>query len=100
MNRVDFFESVSGIQYPEMVVNFFDHFVALKQIVEDSGKVYVLSVDNRSIQFKIDFDDQSTINNAYATIVANGQTIIVYNRPIRVEVEALTGCCSLLIKLS
>ena len=54
-SRVQFLESVSGIQYPEMIVDFFDHFVALKQIVQDSGKVEVLNFDKNSICFSIKF---------------------------------------------
>ena len=54
MDRINFFGSVSGIEYPEMIVNFFDHFIALKQIVEDSGTITVLNSDDKSISFSIE----------------------------------------------
>ena len=37
VNRIKFFESVNGIQYPDMIIKFFDHFLALRYLVEDKG---------------------------------------------------------------
>ena len=55
MNRIQFFDSISGIQYPKMIVDFFDHFIALKQIVEDKGSVTVDNNNDSSIEFSIIF---------------------------------------------
>ena len=90
MNRIAFLESVSGIKYPEMLVNFFDHFVALKQIVEDSGKVNVVYYDDKCISFCITFINPESRNFALSTINSIGGTIIVYGRPIMIGVEVLT----------
>ena len=35
MDRIAFIESISGINYPEMLVHFFDQFIALKKLVEE-----------------------------------------------------------------
>lgn len=90
MDRVDFIESVSGIKYPGMIVDFFDHFIALKQIVEDSGKVNVLSNDNTSITFSILFSSIDAKNLALNTINSLGGHIAIYGRPISIYVEVLT----------
>ena len=57
MNRIQFFDSISGIQYPKMIVDFFDHFIALKQIVEDKGSV---TVDNNNDSC---YDVADSLNN-------------------------------------
>lgn len=90
MDRVDFIESVSGIKYPGMIVDFFDHFIALKQIVEDSGKVNVLSNDNTSITFSILFSSLDAKNLALNTINSLAGHIAIYGRPISIYVEVLT----------
>ena len=36
-SRLEFFESISDIEYPLMLVKFFDHFIALKELVQDYG---------------------------------------------------------------
>ena len=59
MNRIQFFDSISGIQYPKMIVDFFDHFIALKQIVEDKGSVTVDNNNDSSIEFSIIFKSNS-----------------------------------------
>lgn len=87
MDRCDFIEAVSGIQYPEMIVHFFDHFIALKQIVEDTGEVKVISNTDSQIVFSIDFSDKKNLNDAIAIINTLGGTIVIYNRPMSVYVE-------------
>ena len=89
-SRVQFLESVSGIQYPEMIVDFFDHFVALKQIVQDSGKVEVLNFDKNSICFSIKFISSESCNLALNTINSLNGCIIMYGRPISIGVEVPT----------
>lgn len=84
VNRIDFINSISDINYPGMLADFFDQFIALKHIVEDSGKVSVLSSDEKSIMFNIDFKDQSDRDKALANVNVNGGTIFIYNRPISI----------------
>ena len=48
-NRIVFFDSISGIKYPEMLVDFFDQFIALKQLVQDCGTITVDSYTESSI---------------------------------------------------
>lgn len=90
MNRVDFIESVSGIKYPEMIVDFFDHFIALKQIVEDNGKVNVINSDNNQITFSILFSSYEDKTLALSTINSLGGYIAIYGRPISILVDVLT----------
>ena len=86
MDRISFFNKISGIDYPEMIVHFFDHFLALKQIVEDYGFVQTLSHDNESITFKISFSDMITKNTSMNIIYALGGSIVIYGKPIVVTV--------------
>lgn len=90
MDRCDFIEAVSGIQYPEMIVHFFDHFIALKKIVENTGKVTVLSNNDSEIVFSIDFLNKDNFNYALAIINSLNGTISIYNRPMNVEVKIPT----------
>lgn len=89
-SRVQFIESVSGIQYPEMIVDFFDHFVALKQIVQDSGNVQVLNCNKNSICFSIKFDSIDSCNLALSTINSLNGRIVIYGRPISIGIEVPT----------
>ena len=90
MNRVNFIESVFGIKYPEMIITFFDHFIALKQLVEDSGTVQVLNSSNDSISFSITFQNMDMKIAALNTIQSCGNTIIIYGRYITIRVEELS----------
>ena len=90
MDRVSFIESVSGIKYPGMIVDFFDHFIALKGLVEDSGKVNVLSNTETSISFSISFSSSQARDMALNTVNSLGGTVVIYNRPISVGVQVPT----------
>lgn len=83
MDRITFFGSISGIKYPEMLVCFFDQFIALKQLTQDYGAITVTNSDESSIEFFIEFDDVNHKNNA----MINVQTgiINIYGRPISVQ---------------
>lgn len=85
MNRLDFIESISDIQYPEMLVNFFDQFIALKQLVEDNGLITVINNDEKSISFKISFKDSTIRDKALNDI--NTNCIVIYGKPISVQVN-------------
>lgn len=87
MNRIQFFNSIGGIQYPRMIVDFFDHFIALKQLVEDKGRVTVDNNNESSIDFSITFNSKEDRDLALLNMQAG--TIIIYNRPISVSVESL-----------
>ena len=88
MNRIQFFDSISGIQYPKMIVDCFDHFIALKQIVEDKGSVTVDNNNDSSIEFSIKFKSNNDRDLALSNIQSG--TIVIYNRPISVGIESLT----------
>ena len=89
INRLQFFESVNGIQYPDMIINFFDHFLALKSLVEDNGFIEVVFSNKDSIGFNITFKDKSNTTKAINYIVANPR-ILIYGRFISVRVNILT----------
>lgn len=90
MDRVSFVESVQGIKYPEMIVDFFDHFVALKNIVEDKGIVTVINNEENSIEFSILFSSNKYLNTALTTINSSNGYAIIYNRAISIMTEVLT----------
>jgi hypothetical protein len=89
MDRIQFFESISGIEYPHMLVDFFDHFLALKQIVENSGKIYVpqQTIENHII-FNIEFFDTKAKETAINLINSN-RIIMIYERPIYINIIGL-----------
>ena len=99
MNRVEFIDSISGIKYPEMLADFFDHFVALKQIVEDSGTINVLNSNESSIMFSITFNNNSVLMSALDTINTLNGSIVIYERPIAINVKRPTDN-SIIINLS
>ena len=83
INRLQFFDSISGINYPRMIVDFFDHFIALKQLVENTGKISVDSATESYIRFSIIFDNPDIKNLAINNIQSGN--LIIYNRPINVS---------------
>lgn len=84
MDRIAFFDSITGINYPDMMVRFFDHFIALKQLVEDSGSVQVLDSTESSIKFSIIFKNNTDLENAL-NYIKNNSVVNIYNRPISVS---------------
>lgn len=99
MNRIEFLDSISGIKYPEMLADFFDHFVALKQIVEDSGSINVINSTESGIMFSITFINNSVLTSALETINALNGSIEIYKRPIAINVQVPTDN-SMVINLS
>lgn len=87
MNRVIFFESISGISWPKMLVDFFDHFIALKNIVEDTGKITVINNTDSNITFDIIFNNLDCKNNALNLINSLDGVINIYGRQIQVFAE-------------
>jgi hypothetical protein len=91
-DRVNFIQSIDGIEYPEMIVKFFDHFLALKEIVDNSGSVSISheQISNPDcISFNIHFTGQKDINQAINEI-SQRSVIYIYNRPISVSMEVLS----------
>ena len=89
MDRVQFFESISGIEYPHMLVDFFDHFLALKQIVENSGKIYIPPQESdRRIIFDIEFFDYKAKETAI-NLINTTNVITIYERPIYINIIGL-----------
>ena len=88
ISRLEFFESISDIQYPLMLVEFFDHFIALKQLVEDNGKVSVLESKDNSITFSIVFNNIESRNLALSN--AQAGSVIIYGKPISINVDIIS----------
>ena len=89
MNRIEFINSVQGIQNPNVIVTFFDHFVALKQLVEDSGVVSVINTMDNSIQFSIKFASVDAKRQAMEVINSSNGMMVVYNRALSITVEEI-----------
>lgn len=87
MDRISFIESISDIEYPEMLVQFFDQFIALKQLVEDHGNIKVNSKSDISISFNVLFQDQKYRDMALANTTGS---VIIYNKPISVKVDIVS----------
>lgn len=88
VNRITFFDSISDIKYPKMLVDFFDQFIALKQIVEDRGKISVESSTENSIVFSIIFDNRDDCNRALSNVTTGA--VVIYNRPIYVQAQVIS----------
>lgn len=96
MNRLDFFESISGIDYPDMLVSFFDQFIALKSIVENHGTVTVNEKTDNNITFNVKFDNQSYTEKALNEISTGN--IIIYGKIISVHAQKISDT-DIMIKL-
>ena len=91
MDRVSFFKNINGISYPEMLVDFFDHFIALKQILNTNNCIVnVISYQKDSIEFDVQFKNNNTLQHTLDEIAKNGNVIIIYNRTMTIHVEVLT----------
>lgn len=88
MDRISFLESISGIQYPEMLVEFFDQFIALKQVVEDNGKITVQEKSTSGITFVILFDNSQSRDIALSNISSG--PVIIYGKQINIGVNAIS----------
>lgn len=88
VDRLNFFDSISGIQYPEMIVDFFDQFIALKQLVEDHGNIEVSESTEKSISFITHFNSSAHRDQAISMIQSG--PIIIYGRPISIFIESIS----------
>lgn len=89
IDRISFLDSVSGIQHPEIIVEFFEHFIALKQIVENYGSIAVIKNTKASISFLVEFASNEAMQHALLNI-PNPPYFVIYGRQIKVSVEILT----------
>ena len=73
-----------------MLVDFFDHFLALKQIVEDSGRISVPQQNNMEnhIVFNIKFSNVKA-KEAAINLINNNKIIMIYERPIYINMIGL-----------
>lgn len=85
MDRISFLNGISGIDYPEMIVHFFDHFIALKQIAEGSV-IETISHTDQQITFKITFSNPIAKNTSLNVISISGGQIVIYGKPIFVNI--------------
>jgi len=89
MDRISFFNSISGIDYPEMLVKFYDHFLALYQLIICPSLINVVSkTKDDSISFLINFSDINQKNQTVQLIP--GQLISIYGRTISINIQILT----------
>lgn len=91
MDRVSFFKNINGITYPEMLVDFFDHFLALKNIVGTNNcTVNIISTHNNVIDFIVNFKEESLLQKVMNELNRNGNVVVIYNRTMTVHIEVLT----------
>ena len=88
IDRIAFFDSISGIKYPDMLVEFFDQFIALKQLVEDYGIVTVDDNPGNYISFRISFDDVRNKEKALNNVQTGN--VYIYGRPVSVQVQPIS----------
>jgi len=89
MDRISFFNSISGIDYPEMLVKFYDHFLALHQLIICPSLINVVSkTEDDSISFLANFSDINQKNQTAQLI--SGQLISIYGRTISINTQILT----------
>lgn len=90
MDRITFFNSISGIDYPKMLVKFYDQFLALKELVIEPSLVNVISnLEDEHITFSIKFTNKNDIQ--YTLSILNSYNLInVYGKMITVNIDSLT----------
>lgn len=91
MDRLSFFKNINGISYPEMLVDFFDHFIALKQLVDtNSCIVNIIAFNGQDIEFSVKFKDANLLHKTMNEINKSGNVVVVYGRTMTIHVEVLT----------
>ena len=88
MDRIAFLESISGIEYPEMIVEFFDQFIALKYLVEDYGQISVQEKSTNGISFVIKFADVKYRDKALSNVQTS--SVVIYGKPISINLEIIS----------
>ena len=89
MDRITFFNSISGIDYPEMLVKFYDQFLALKELIYGPSMINVVSkTDDDYITFSIIFSEVRFKDQTLSIIY--GSRISIYGKIISINVDNLT----------
>ena len=88
MDRIAFLESISGIEYPEMIVEFFDQFIALKYLVADYGQISVQEKSTNGISFVIKFTDIKYRDKALSNVQTS--SVVIYGKPISINLEIIS----------
>ena len=88
MDRIAFLESISGIQYPEMIVEFFFFFIALKYLVEEYGQISVQEKSTNGISFVIKFTDVKYRDKALSNVQTS--SVVIYGKPISINLEIIS----------
>ena len=88
MDRLTFFNLISGIKYPEMLIEFYDQFLALFELFFNRQcAITVLDSSNRSITFCIDYAKDKTIPTYISSV---GPYCMIYGRSISIHSEVLS----------
>lgn len=92
MDRVSFFKNINGISYPEMLVDFFDHFIALKQLIDTNNCLIsiIKLYDTTGIEFDVQFRSHDQLMRTLNDISKNGNVIIIYNKTMTIHVEIIS----------
>ena len=92
MDRMQFFNHINGITYPEILVDFFDHVVALQQLVKTNSCTVSISntYENKSIEFIVQFKTPGLMQKVLQDISMNGNVLVIYGRTMTIHYEVLT----------
>ena len=92
MDRLSFFKNINGISYPEMLVDFFDHFIALKQLIDTNNCIVNIISYNKGqdIEFSVKFKDPTLLMRTMNEIQRFGNVVVIYNRTMTIHIEVLT----------
>lgn len=97
-DRFKFISSVSGVQCPEIIAQFFDQFIALSDIIIDSNALVEVEDNNdQSISVQITFNDAEA-QKASIDLLSKQDHFTVYQRVISVSPES-TGSNKMRIHL-
>ena len=77
-------DSISGIDYPRMLADYYTHIIALKMLIEDFGKATVEFAEGNSITFSVIF------NNSDIKSQLRSGSLVIYNRPLQIQVESFS----------
>ena len=87
MDRMAFFNCISNVDYPEMIVKYFDQFAALHSIVQEFEYIQVDSTDENSISFLIEFSSPQSMGK----VLSVPDTIVIYGRPLTIIKDTIEG---------
>lgn len=85
MDRISFIGSIQGIESPNIIADFFDQLIALKQVAENLGTICITHYTDRQLTVSIHC-------HRSAPMPISG-TIVIYGRPISINSMILTDNC-------